>query len=204
MMLSAIDELAARDDVLAVIIESTKIEVPQPHQDYFGSLVKHIVSQQLSVRAAATIHARLETLVDGEVQPESILRLRNEDLRTAGLSGRKVRYVNSLATSFINSPSLFESLDSLQDEQIIDELIQINGIGRWTGEMFLIFTLGRLDVFAVDDLGLRRAIERYYHVPPNSPKSTYLAIAEVWRPHRSIASLYLWASLDNTATKKSF
>lgn len=202
MKQSAEDALAAQDIIMADIINFADIDIPLPHQKYFESLVGHIVSQQLSVRAAATIYSRLVTLVDNQLLPERIIDLPEQQLRTAGLSSRKVRYVKSLATAFLDSPEIFNKLETMNDEQVIARLVELDGIGRWTAEMFLIFTMARGDVFAVDDLGLRRAIERYYSVPRDSPKHVYLKIAETWQPSRTLASLYLWASLDKKPVKE--
>jgi DNA-3-methyladenine glycosylase II len=165
-------------------------------ENRFSALARAIVGQQLSVAAASTIWSRLVDLV-GTVTADSVAAVDIASLRSLGFSGAKANYVSDLA-EHVRSDSLdLDALDALTDEEVITRLTQVKGIGRWTAEMFLIFSLGRLDVFAVDDVGLRRAIARAYGLPSDLDSPGLTLVGEAWRPYRSLASLYLWASLDS-------
>ncbi len=162
----------------------------------FTSLASSVVSQQLSTKAAQTIWGRLKEACGGTVTPEAILKLRVPRLRRAGLSAAKVKTLKELSKA-VTSGLVLTSLARMPEEQAIETLTQIWGIGTWTAEMFLIFALGRTDVFSVGDLGLLRAMEDIYQIPQGSPKQVYLAIAEQWSPYRSVASLALWRHWDS-------
>ena len=163
---------------------------------YFFRLTRAIAGQQLSVKAAATIYGRFEELVDGEILPENVLRLEHEDLRGVGLSNAKANYILSLAQSVIDKDIDFDGLDNLDSEAAIEQLVKLKGIGRWSAEMFLMFTLGREDLFSTGDLGLKRAIERLYGV--KDPDAKYLLkLSDKWSPYRTYACRILWDSLDN-------
>lgn len=165
--------------------------------NYFISLVETIVSQQLSIKAADSIFAKLKALTDDpELTSEAILKMNPEKMRSAGLSWSKVNYVRNIAEYTLTSSKVFEKFTEMNDEEIINELTKIKGIGRWTAEMFLIFTMGRPDVFSVGDLGLRRAVENLYNLDANSNNEIILSISEKWKPYRSIASRYLWRIND--------
>lgn len=162
---------------------------------YFGNLARSIVSQQISVAAARTILGRL---VDGTgLAPARIAALDLDQLRALGLSRSKGTYIHDLAGHFLRQPDVFDHLDTLPDEAVITELTRVKGIGVWTAQMFLMFTLGRLDVFAPDDVGLQRAIVRLYGLPAVPPRAELECLASRWRPYRTVAAWHLWESLDN-------
>lgn len=166
--------------------------------DLFVDLIDAIVSQQLSVKAAATIMGRFRALfTDGRITPAAVLALEPGACRAAGLSHRKVEYVAGIATAAGDGSLALDALPELDDEQVIAALVALKGVGRWTAEMILMFSLRRPDVFSVGDLGLRTAVSRSWQVPRDD-HAAIEAIAAAWSPWRTVASRYLWASLDNT------
>jgi DNA-3-methyladenine glycosylase II len=166
--------------------------------DAYGTLVRSIVGQQLSTRAAATIFGRVLDLFGGKVPtPAELIATDPEALRTAGLSRAKVAYLRDLAERVEDGELDLDHLAQLSDAEVSEQLTAVKGIGQWSADMFLIFYLGRPDVLAVGDLGIRRAVERLYELPEIPDPKTLERIAEPWRPFRSLACLYLWTSLDN-------
>jgi DNA-3-methyladenine glycosylase II len=166
--------------------------------DAYGTLIRSIVGQQLSTKAAATIFGRVLDLFGGEVPaPKQLIGADPDALRAAGLSRAKVAYLRDLAERVEDGDLDFDHLTELSDEQVSEQLTAVKGLGQWTADMFLIFHLGRPDVLAVGDLGIRRAVERAYGLPEIPDAATLTRIAEPWRPYRSLGCLYLWASLDN-------
>ena len=162
----------------------------------FHMLANSIISQQLSTKAAATIKQRVGALVGVPFQTSRVLSVSPEELRGTGLSQAKTRYIRALATHVSDGRLEFGQILSLDDELVIEKLVVVPGIGRWTAEMFLLFGLKRLDVLAVGDAGLQRAARNLYGKKRKS--ATLLPrVAEVWRPYRSIASWYLWRSLTS-------
>jgi len=198
------EHLRASDPVLARIIDavgrlpSTRAGRPDP-DDHYGALVRSIVGQQLSVRAARAIYGRLTERFGGRPPtPRELLADEPEELRAAaGLSRAKVGFLRSLAEHVLSGELELERLDELPDEQVIGELVAVKGLGEWTSHMFLMFHLGRPDVLAVGDLGIRRAMERAYGLDGLPAAAEMAAIAEPWRPYRTLACRYLWRSLDN-------
>lgn len=162
---------------------------------YFPSLVRSIVGQQLSVKAASTIWHRLTELCSN-INPEALLSFEDETLKSAGLSKPKVKYVKDLSEKILTKEIVLEGFASKPDEEIINDLTKIKGIGRWTAEMFLIFSLGRPDILAVDDVGLKRAIKWLYKLEDSPGKDEMILISEKWKPYRSVASLYLWEAIN--------
>jgi DNA-3-methyladenine glycosylase II len=167
--------------------------------EHYGALVRAIVGQQLSVLAARAIYGRLLARFDGRPPtPAEILADDPDELRAAaGLSRAKVSYLRSLAEHVLSGELELERLDELPDEQVIEELTAVKGIGEWSAHMFLMFQLERPDVLAVGDLGIRRAIERAYGLPGLPSTAEMERIAEPWRPYRTLACRYLWRSLQN-------
>lgn len=164
--------------------------------DAYGALLRSIVGQQLSTKAAATIHGRVLELFDGrDPTPEELLEIDVADLRSCGLSGRKVSYVQDLARHVLSGELELDRLDDLADAEVIEEIVAVRGLGRWTAEMFLIFHLERPDVFSGGDLGLRRAIQLSRGLEEMPSPAEAIEIAERWSPNRSLASIYLWESL---------
>jgi DNA-3-methyladenine glycosylase II len=167
--------------------------------DIFCGLVEAIVSQQLSTRAAATIYGRLRALMPGGGPPtaEAILPLSDEILRSVGLSRQKASYLRDLSQKVVDGSLHTGSLAGMSDEEVVAELTRIKGIGRWTAEMILIFRLARPDILPVGDLGIVKAVRNAYGLRKTPDARRLLKIGETWRPYRSVASWYLWASLDN-------
>jgi DNA-3-methyladenine glycosylase II len=162
---------------------------------YFGNLARSIVAQQISVAAARTILGRL---VDATgLDPARITALELDQLRALGLSRSKATYIHDLAEHFLHRPDVFDHLETLPDDAVISELTRVKGIGVWTAQMFLMFTLGRLDVFAPDDVGLQRAIVRLYGLTAVPPRAELERLAGRWHPYRTVAAWHLWESLDN-------
>jgi DNA-3-methyladenine glycosylase II len=167
--------------------------------DAYGVLVRAIVGQQLSAKAAATIFDRVLALNDGEVPAApQLLDMDEETLRGAGLSGRKVEYVKDLASHVVDGELEVDRLRDLTDEKVVEEITAVRGLGVWTAHMFLIFHLEREDVLPVGDLGVRNAIKAEYGLDELPTAAEMEELAEPWRPHRTLASLYLWESLSNT------
>lgn len=167
--------------------------------DHYGALVRAIVGQQLSTKAARSIYLRLTERFDGRTPtPAQVLADEPEALRAAaGLSRAKVSYLRSLAEHALSGELELERLGELPDEQVISELVAVKGIGVWSAHMFLMFHLQRPDVLPVGDLGIRRAIELAYGLDALPDPATMERIAAPWRPHRTLACRYLWRSLDN-------
>jgi DNA-3-methyladenine glycosylase II len=167
--------------------------------DPYEAIARAIVGQQLSTKAAGSIWERLlEVLGGGTPSPGALLAADPDDLRGAGLSWSKVAYLRDLAERVQDGELDPERLRELGDDDVVEELTRIKGVGRWTAEMFLIFNLGRPDVLAAGDLGIRRAVQRTYELDALPDAAEMERIAEPWRPHRTLACLYLWRSLHVT------
>jgi DNA-3-methyladenine glycosylase II len=197
--------LAESDPKMAALIERVgKIDLAtrlkrrseERPNDAYGALLRAIVGQQLSTKAARTIYLRVIDIFGGTTpSPEQLLEANEADLRGAGLSGRKVEYVRDLASHIISGELEVDRLDELSDEEAIAELVAVRGLGQWTAEMFLIFHLERPDVLSGGDLGIRKAVQIEYGLEEMPAPTQVLEIGEAWRPNRSLASLYLWESL---------
>ncbi len=205
MSAAARRHLAAADPTMAALVErigeidlATRLRRRSEERpaDAYGALLRAIVGQQLSTKAARTIYGRvLERFRGRTPSPEELLAAPEADLRAAGLSGRKVEYVRDLAAHVIAGELELERLEELSDEEAIAEIVAVRGLGVWTAEMFLIFHLERPDVLSGGDLGIRKAVQAEYGLEEMPPPARVLEIGEPWRPHRSLASLYLWESL---------
>lgn len=197
--------LAAADPTMGALIErvgpidiATRLRRRKEERpnDAYGALLRAIVGQQLSTKAARTIYLRVVDLFDGRTpSPEQLLEAREEDLRAAGLSGRKTEYIRDLAAHVLSGELELDRLDKLDDAEVIEEIVAVRGLGQWTAEMFLLFHLERPDVLSGGDLGIRKAIQVEYDLAEMPPPKQVIEIGEPWRPHRSLASLYLWESL---------
>ncbi|MDR0762988.1 MAG: hypothetical protein LBF01_00635 [Bacteroidales bacterium] len=185
------------DPILGAVIEKHGIIDYELCTDYFDALLSNIVGQQLSGKAADTIYNRFLRLIDGELTAKKMLEIDDEKLRKAGLSCNKSAYIKNLAKAVADGSLMLNRFDGMTDSVVVTQLTAIKGIGEWTAEMFLIFSLGRLDVFSKGDGGLARAINILYGEGRELSAQERLAITEAWKPYRSIASLYLWRSLDN-------
>jgi DNA-3-methyladenine glycosylase II len=199
----AVAELRAADPVLQAIIDEVGLgglgdrRVERP-RDHYGALVRSIVGQQLSTKAARAIYGRLTERFGGRTPtPEEVLADDPEELKAAaGLSRAKVQFLRSLAEHVLNGSLELHRMGRLCDEDVIAELIAVKGLGVWTSHMFLMFHLGRPDILPVGDLGIRRAIMLAYGLPELPAPAEIERIAEPWRPHRTLACEFLWSSLD--------
>jgi DNA-3-methyladenine glycosylase II len=200
-----VSDLRAADPVLRGAIDRVRLEAIGDARagrpdDHYGALVRSIVGQQLSTKAARAIYTRLTERFGGRAPtPEEVLADDADELRAAaGLSRAKVGFLRSLAEHVLDGSLELERLDELSDEDVIKELIAVKGLGVWTAHMFLMFHLQRPDVLAVGDLGIRRAVMVLYGLPELPAPAELEEIAEPWRPHRTLACRFLWRSLDAT------
>jgi DNA-3-methyladenine glycosylase II len=196
LVASALNQLKLADPILSEIINRVgdyRLEYRDPS---FETLVKSIVYQQLSGRVASVIFARLVAAAGGKLTPESILKLRPARMRGAGLSAQKTVYIRDLARHTRDGHVVFEELEQLRDEEVIETLTMVKGIGVWTAHMFLIFALRRPDVLPTGDLGIRAAIRKAYGLAELPKPVEIETLARPWRPYCSVASWYLWRSLD--------
>jgi DNA-3-methyladenine glycosylase II len=198
------DQLRSADPVLGSLIDAVGVDALGDARagrpdDHYGALVRAIVGQQLSTKAARTIYLRLCERYGGRTPtPAELLADDLDALRlAAGLSRAKASYLKSLAEHVVSGELELERFDEMPDEQIAAELIAVKGLGQWTVDMYLMFHLGRPDVLPVGDLGIRRAVERAYGLPGLPDAAQLTEIGEPWRPHRTLACRYLWRSLDN-------
>jgi DNA-3-methyladenine glycosylase II len=199
-MRKAILHLKKADPLLASVIERVGAYRMQYRDPGFETLVRSIVYQQLSGRVATVILGRLVALLpDGAVTPEAILKLTPAKMRRAGLSKQKTAYIRDLARKTVRGKVRFEALGELADEEVIEHLTQVKGIGVWTAHMFLMFALRRPDVLPVGDLGVRSAIRKVYGMEKLPHPKEVEELAANWRPYCSVASWYLWRSLEGPA-----
>lgn len=192
--------LALVDPILKKVISHAPLPAIAPHKKYYQKLVESIISQQLSVKAADTISKRFVGLFSSDFpSPEEILEKDVELFRSVGLSRQKASYIRDLAEKVIDGTVKFDHLDALSNQEVIDELIQIKGVGVWTVHMFLMFCMGRLDVLPTGDLGIRNGIQKLYNLTERPTDAEIEAIARQnnWHPYETLASSYIWHSLDN-------
>lgn len=199
VMTKAADYLSHNDPVLAPVIGRYGLCDIRPNQNYYQELVDGIISQQLSVHAARAIEGRFRDLFGGEFPTaEQILTTDVDTLRGIGFSRAKGAYVLDLAQHIVDGKVKFDHLDGLTNEEVIAELIPVKGIGEWTVHMFLMFCMGRLDVLPVGDLGIRNGVAKLYKLSTVTPADvTEIAERNNWHPYESVASWYIWQSLDN-------
>lgn len=189
--------LKSKDKVLAALLEKVADFDLSIKRNYYESLAESIVSQQLSVKAADTIWKRFILLLpDQKVIPENVLAIDNQKIRDAGISWSKISYIKDLSQKTLDSHIIFEEFENMSDEEIINELIKVKGIGRWTAEMFLMFAMGRPDVFSYGDLGLRRALQKFYNFDHEPTIEDMEKIVSVWSPYKTYASRVLWRALE--------
>jgi len=194
-----LDFLSQRDFKLANLIQTIGKYSIEKHKDPFESLIKSIIYQQLSGRSANAIYNRFLNHYDNTLPtPKQIIATPSDTFRTKmGLSFKKIEYLKDLSLRISDGELNLILLSSMTDEEIIEELVKVRGIGRWTAEMFLIFHLGREDVMPVGDLGIRKAVQSLYGLPQLPSSAQILEISSSWKPYRSIAAWYLWKSLSN-------
>ncbi|MEO5950586.1 MAG: DNA-3-methyladenine glycosylase [Candidatus Saccharimonadales bacterium] len=197
----AVEHLIKNDVVLAAVIRNNDLPRFSPHTQYYQELVSSIVSQQLSVKAAATIQKRfVDNLFDGAFPtPKMILTYSIEQLRSVGLSRGKATYIQDLARHIIDGTLQLDGLNRLSNDEIIQKLTQVKGIGTWTAHMFLMFCMGRLDILPVGDLGIRNGIKALYKFDdiPTIFEVEDVAKKYNWHPYESVAAWYVWRSLEN-------
>lgn len=195
---NGISHIYNNDKKLATIIDAAGPCNLKPKQDYYHALLRSIVSQQLSTVVAGAITERIFSFFNYKPLPEDIISTSDQKLRSLGLSWAKVRYIKDLSQKIIIKEMHFRGLKMMSDEEIINELTKVKGVGVWTVQMFLIFTLGRLDVLPVNDLGIRRAAKLNYGLRklPSEERLKKLSKKNGWDPYKSIASWYLWRSID--------
>lgn len=197
---TAAKHLAAHDPILASVIAPSPLPDLVPHTNYYQALVSSIIGQQLSVKAASSIRRKFTALFDDTFPtPQQIIEADFDALRGAGLSRAKISYIRDLAEHILAGTVVFDTLDSLSNDQIIAELLPVKGIGEWTVHMFLLFCMGRLDVLPMGDLGIRSGIQKLYGLEklPTPDEVRTIAKENNWHPYESVASWYIWHSLDN-------
>jgi DNA-3-methyladenine glycosylase II len=189
------EALCACDPVMSGLVAAAGEATLRPRRDAFFSLARSIVGQQVSVASAEAVWQRLMAEL-GAAKPEAVVKRNADDLRACGVSRQKSGYLISLAEHFLDGALDVEAWPGLDDEAVIEQLVQVKGIGRWTAEMFLIFHLLRPDVLPLADIGVQRAFSNHYTDGQRPSAERMLALAEPWRPWRSVAVWYLWRSLD--------
>jgi len=193
----AVQHLRTADPVMRDLMKRAGPFTLKPRRDRFHTLVGSIISQQISGKAADSIRLRLKQRVAPDrISAESLLRLTPDELRQVGVSPQKAKYLHDLAERVANGNLRLNTLARLSDDDVIEALIQVKGIGVWTAQMFLIFSLGRLDVFPHDDLGVRVAIRNLYGLDDLPDKHVSHRIATPWRPYASVGAWYCWRSLE--------
>ncbi len=195
---NGINHLIDMDPVLRKIISQTQTCRIKQRKNYYPSLVKAIINQQLSVKAGESIYKKFSAHFGKSVKPEMVAATPVEELRKFGLSNAKAIYVKDLSEKIMSNQLSFKKISQKSNDEIISELTKVKGIGVWTAHMFLIFTLGRLDVLPVGDLGIKNAIRKNYQLKelPDENKIASLCEKKKWKPYQSIASWYLWMSLE--------
>ena len=203
---AAEQHLAQHDKKLAKVISRSGPCRIKPHTDHYGELVGSIVGQQLSSIAAGTIWRRVLDLFGGKMPtPEELIKIEDQKLRDVGLSWNKVRYVKDLAQHIIDGRLDLDHIATIPNEQVIEQLMAVKGLGEWSAHMFMMFGLGRLDILPVGDLGVRKAVMKLYGLKEMPTPEQIITISNKnrWHPYESVASWYLWQSLDNNPIKKS-
>jgi len=195
-MRKAILHLKKNDPVLAAIIERLGPLQPSYRDPTFESLVRSIVFQQLNGKAARAIYDRLATAVGGKLSPESILALSEEQMRACGLSKQKLAYIRDLAAKTLSGDVIFEQLPEMSDDEVIEHLTRVKGIGRWSAQMFLMFALQRPNVMPTGDFGIQNAIRKAYRKRKMPRPKEMLKLSRNWEPYCTLACYYLWRSLD--------
>jgi DNA-3-methyladenine glycosylase II len=198
--------LLRRDPVLAGLIKQhgpCGLAAAQ-RLDHFSALVRAIIFQQLSTKAASTIHARMVALLpDGQVTPAALNVVTDDQFRSVGVSRQKTLYLRDLCEKIAAGEVALDVIDTFDDEEVISALTRVKGIGRWTAEMFLMFRLHRPDVLPVGDLGIVTAVQKVYRLRKRPTPDRLRQLGDAWKPYRSIACWYLWRSLDNAGAVSS-
>lgn len=196
----AAEHLRKHDPVLAPIIERAGIAAFEPHTDYYTAIVNSIIGQQVSVASAAAVKRRLQELFNGHYPtPAEILETEEETLRSVGLSRQKQKYIRDLAQHIVDGKVTFDKIADQSNDEIINELTDVKGIGIWTAHMFLMFGVGRLDILPIGDLGVRNGVRDLYgfEQTPTPDEVTEIATNNNWHPYESVASWYVWRAFDD-------
>ncbi|MBC6989306.1 DNA-3-methyladenine glycosylase family protein [Hymenobacter sp. BT491] len=203
---SALQHLRQADPILAALIDRGLPIRPSAHEDIYLALLKAIVSQQISTKAAAAIWRKVEGLFppDGYPEPAAVVALSDEELRAAGISKQKAGYLRAIADFAQQDQLDYQHITNLDEDALTRHLTSIKGVGRWTAQMIQMFALEQPDVFSEGDLGIQNAMRRHYNLEETGKAlhKRMIEIAESWRPYRSLACKYLWQSLDNTPAPK--
>ncbi len=193
---TAIKHLSERDETMASIISQVGNCGITRRKNYYKALVHSIMTQQISVKASQSIAKKFYQLIDQKLEPGNVLKFPIEELRTAGLSVQKATYISDLSEKFALNENIYNHLGQYSDDEVIMKLTKVKGIGIWTAQMFLIFSLGRLDVLPLDDVGFQNAFQKYYKMKKR-PSPKYLErMSKKWSPYRSVAVWYLWEAFD--------
>jgi DNA-3-methyladenine glycosylase II len=201
---AAAADVASRDPVMAALMERTgRFRLPRPTTDHFSALAESILYQQLAGAAAAAIHRRFLALFDGNLTPEAVLAAPEQSLRQAGLSGSKTASIKDLAAKVAEGTVPLENISRVGDEEIIEQLSVVRGIGRWTAEMFLIFQLRRLDVWPVDDYGVRNGWSLAFGLPELLKPKQLQAEGDRFHPYRTVVAWYCWQAVHESRAKPS-
>ena len=194
----ALDELAGRDRHIAVALEQVGYpEERRRGEPSFEHFLRIIAGQQLSVKAAATIFGRLEAALESDFRPERVLGMSDDDLRTLGLSRQKIGYARGLSEAVLDGSLEPGALGGLPDDEVIERITRIKGFGRWSAEMFLLFALGRPDVWPADDLGIQAGLKRLKNMRARPDRKRTEAVARPWRPYRGAAAIFVWHYYSN-------
>jgi len=197
-MKQAVNALRKLDPELVPLLDAFQIEDLKPEKDYYRSLTRAIIYQQLSGKAAKTISNRFIALYHGKdyPSPEDVLKTDHEILRSVGLSNAKAKYIKNISRAFLDGSIDYMNFRNLSNDAIMEKLVAIKGVGPWTAQMFLMFTLNRLDVFPSGDLGVQKGFQQYFKLKKLPSPKTMTQRAEKWIPFRTIASLYFWKVVD--------
>jgi DNA-3-methyladenine glycosylase II len=198
------NELILLDPVLKKIINACGPLEVELSTDYFSFLSRSIIGQQLSNKVAFVIWNRLLSLMDGEPSPQKLISLEDEKLSEIGVSYSKIGYLKNLSSAVLNNEICLDNLEGIENEEIVKNLTKVKGIGQWTAEMFLIFCLGRRDVFSLGDGGLQRSIKWLYRLDEVPKRKQLMQISEKWKPYRTFASLYLWEAINKNLINRNF
>lgn len=195
---TAIEHLSGKDEIMALIIRNVGDCGISKSRNYYKALVHSIMAQQISVKASQSIARKFYKLIGNKLEPGNVLRYSIEELRRVGLSIQKATYIRDLSEKFALNKNIYHHLGQYSDQEVIVKLTEVKGIGIWTAQMFLIFSLGRLDVLPLDDVGFQNAFQKYYKMKKR-PSPKYLErISKKWSPYRSVAVWYLWEAYDKS------
>lgn len=197
---AAADHLIKHDPLLAPVIEQTGLATFEPHTDYYTAIVNSIIGQQVSVASAAAVKRRMQELFNGHYPtPAEVLETDEDTLKSVGLSRQKQKYIRDLAQHIADGTLNFDRITEQSNEELVAMLTDVKGIGDWTAHMFLMFAVGRLDILPIGDLGVRNGVRELYGLTetPTPTQVTEIALENNWHPYESVASWYIWRSLDN-------